>query len=583
LRHDYGLLPSYKRVDSVAGEFSVETAYLYSTYETHCESLPSNRDKIIVLGSGPNRIGQGIEFDYCCVHAAMAVQESGYEAIMVNCNPETVSTDYDTSDRLYFEPLTLEDVLEIVYLEKPKGVIVQYGGQTPLKLAKALELAGVPILGTSPDAIDRAEDRERFQQMIMRLGLKQPPNGTARTVEAGLEIAEKIGYPLIVRPSYVLGGRAMEIVHNETDLKNYFHHAVQVSESSPVLLDRFLDDATEVDVDAICDGQDVWVGGVLEHIEQAGVHSGDSACSLPPFSLDLKLQEGMRDQVRQMALELGVVGLINTQFAIQNNEIYILEVNPRAARTIPFVSKAIGLSLAKVAAKCMLGISLVEQGITCERIPDYFCVKKSVFPFDKFPEVDPLLGPEMRSTGEVMGIGRNFAQAFAKSDLSAGTGVRALGEALISVRDKDKAGVIPVARDLLLLGFRLVATRGTALALQGADIPCEMINKVTEGRPNIVDSIKNDKITFIVNTTEGRRAVKDSKSMRRYAVQHKVSYVTTLSGAKAMVLAMKNGRPEEVNSIQSLHLRVKFSQLPAPKGAGLKKPQVDQPKLEEGN
>lgn len=557
-RHEWGIRPVYKRVDSCAGEFSVQTAYMYSTYEEECESSPSNKKKIMVLGGGPNRIGQGIEFDYCCVHASQAMREEGFETIMVNCNPETVSTDYDTSDRLYFEPLTLEDVLEIVHIEKPIGVIVQFGGQTPLKLAKALDNAGVPIIGTSPDAIDRAEDRGRFQQMIQRLNLLQPPNGIASTSDEAIIIAREIGYPLIVRPSYVLGGRAMEIVYTDEELRDYMHRSSKIAKDSPILLDRFLDDAIEVDVDAVCDGENVLIGGIMEHIEQAGVHSGDSACSLPPFSLNEDIQNELRENMRKMAKELGVVGLINAQFAIKNNQIYVLEVNPRAARTVPFISKVIGVSLAKVAACCMIGKTLASQNMLKERIPLFYAVKKSVFPFEKFPGVDPILGPEMRSTGEVMGVGENFAQAYAKSELGTlSPQISSTGSALISVRDADKAGVIDIVKQLQQFGFKVIATRGTAIALKEAGIACETISKVNEGRPHIVDSIKNDKIAFIINTTEGRQAIADSNAIRRTAVQHKVCYTTTLSGARAQVLALAYQHDHNIAPIQELHLRVK--------------------------
>ncbi|MDH5786488.1 MAG: carbamoyl-phosphate synthase large subunit, partial [Chromatiales bacterium] len=553
LRHDHGIRPVYKRVDTCAAEFSTSTAYMYSTYEEECEANPSNRDKIMVLGGGPNRIGQGIEFDYCCVHAALAMREDGYETIMVNCNPETVSTDYDTSDRLFFEPLTLEDVLEIIDLEKPKGVIVQYGGQTPLKLAQALEAAGAPIIGTTPDSIDLAEDRERFQKMIEKLGLRQPPNRTARDPETAVRLAEEIGYPLVVRPSYVLGGRAMEIVYNESELRTYMKDAVKVSNESPVLLDRFLDDAIELDVDAICDGTDVLIGGIMEHIEQAGVHSGDSACSLPPYSVSAEIQDELRRQVAMMARELKVVGLMNTQFAIKDNEVYVLEVNPRASRTVPYVSKAISRPLAKVAARCMVGQSLVSQGATEEIIPKYFSVKEAVFPFIKFPGVDPILGPEMKSTGEVMGVGRTFGEAYHKAQLGAGVNLPTGGRAFVSVRESDKRGVVAIARDLIDLGFEVVATRGTAAALQEAGIECGVVNKVTEDRPHIVDAIKNDEISFIVNTTEGKQAIEDSYSIRREALQHKVTYSTTLAGAAASCRAMKRREQTDVNRLQDLH------------------------------
>lgn len=549
--------PVYKRVDSCAAEFSVQTAYLYSTYEEECEALPTQRPKIMVLGGGPNRIGQGIEFDYCCVHASQAMREAGYETIMVNCNPETVSTDYDISDRLYFEPLTLEDVLEIVRVEKPIGVIVQFGGQTPLKLARALEQNGVPIIGTSPDAIDCAEDRSRFQQIIQELGLLQPPNGTARCLEEALIISRDVGYPLIVRPSYVLGGRAMEVVYNEAELCDYMQRMRHIASEAPILLDRFLDDAIEVDVDAVCDGEHVLIGGIMEHIEQAGVHSGDSACSLPPFTLDNILQDQLRAQIRQMAIALKVVGLINAQFAIQDNRIYVLEVNPRAARTIPFVSKVIGVSLAKVAALTMIGQSLTSQGQLQERIPTYYAVKKSVFPFEKFPGVDPILGPEMRSTGEVMGIGENFAKAYCKSDMATRAPlITRATYALISVRDADKAGVIPIAKQLWDRGFKILATCGTAKALEAAGVECQMVNKINEGRPHIVDAIKNEKIAFIINTTVGRQATADSTAIRRAAVQNKVCYTTTLSGARAQVMAMMYQDEYPIAPIQEHHLRV---------------------------
>ncbi|MBL6969556.1 MAG: carbamoyl-phosphate synthase large subunit [Gammaproteobacteria bacterium] len=556
-RHQLGIRPVFKRVDTCAAEFPTNTAYMYSTYEEECESNPSDNNKIMVLGGGPNRIGQGIEFDYCCVHAALAMREDGYETIMVNCNPETVSTDYDTSDRLYFEPLTLEDVLEVVEVEKPAGVIVQYGGQTPLKLALDLERAGVPIIGTSPDAIDLAEDRERFQQALNKLGLLQPPNRTARAEDEALVLAEEIGYPLVVRPSYVLGGRAMEIVHDAEGLQTYFREAVQVSNESPVLLDRFLNDAIEVDVDAICDGTDVVIGGIMQHIEQAGVHSGDSACSLPPYDLSDEVQDRLREQTRAMALELKVLGLMNVQFAIQRtaegDNIYVLEVNPRASRTVPFVSKAIGRPLAKVAARCMAGQSLSEQGVTTEIVPDYFSVKEAVFPFVKFPGVDPLLGPEMKSTGEVMGVGHSFGEAFAKSQLAAGGPLPKSGRAFISVRDGDKEAIIKVARELSDAGFELVATSGTAKSLNSASISCERINKVTEGRPHIVDRIKNGEIDLIINTTEGKHAISDSYSIRRETLNQKITYFTTVAGAQAVAYALSKLDDREVNRLQDLH------------------------------
>jgi carbamoyl-phosphate synthase large subunit len=552
-RQALNVRPVYKRVDTCAAEFATDTAYMYSTYEDECEAQPTTNKKIMVLGGGPNRIGQGIEFDYCCVHAAFAMREDGYETIMVNCNPETVSTDYDTSDRLYFEPLTLEDVLEIVALEKPVGVIVQYGGQTPLKLARDLEKAGVPIIGTSPDAIDRAEDRERFQQMLQELGLKQPPNRTARTPEEAIRLAQEIGYPLVVRPSYVLGGRAMEIVHEQAQLERYMREAVKVSNESPVLLDRFLNDALEVDVDALSDGEDVIIGGIMEHIEQAGVHSGDSACSLPPYSLTQAMQDELRVQTVQMAKALGVVGLMNVQFAIQGDVVYVLEVNPRASRTVPFVSKACGLQLAKVAARCMTGVTLKQQGVTKEIVPPYYSVKEAVFPFIKFPGVDTILGPEMKSTGEVMGVGKTFAEAFVKSQLGSGTKLPKAGKAFISVRREDREKVIEIARSLANLGFQLVATKGSAAALADAGLKVTPVNKVAEGRPHIVDMIKNGEISFIVNVTEDKKAVADSYEIRRSALQQKVTYYTTLAGAKAACIGMAHMQELEVQSLQSLH------------------------------
>ena len=553
LRHEFGVRPVYKRVDTCAAEFATHTAYLYSTYEEECEAEPNPTQKIMVLGGGPNRIGQGIEFDYCCVHAALAMREDGYETIMVNCNPETVSTDYDTSDRLYFEPLTLEDVLEVIHKEQPKGVIVQYGGQTPLKLARALEEAGAPIIGTTPDSIDLAEDRERFQQLIQKLDLLQPPNRTARSVEAAITLAVEIDYPLVVRPSYVLGGRAMEIVHNEDELRTYMRDAVSVSNDSPVLLDHFLDDAIEVDVDAICDGKDVLIGGIMQHIEQAGVHSGDSACSLPAYSLSQEIQDRLRVQMRAMAKALKVIGLMNAQFAIKEQDIYVLEVNPRASRTVPFVSKATGMPLAKIAARCMAGTSLADQGVGGERVPKYFSVKEAVFPFVKFPGVDPLLGPEMKSTGEVMGVGRSFGEAFAKAQLGAGENLPRSGKVFISVRGADKDDAVQVAAELVKQGFTIVATRGTAAAMSNAGITCELVNKVTEGRPHVVDMIKNEQIALIVNTTEGKRAIADSYTIRGAALQHKVPYSTTISHAYATSLALTCMDSPTVERLQDLH------------------------------
>ena len=556
-RHQLGVRPVYKRVDTCAAEFATSTAYMYSTYEEECEAAPTRRDKIVVLGGGPNRIGQGIEFDYCCVHAALAMREDGYETIMINCNPETVSTDYDTSDRLYFEPLTLEDVLEVLAREKPKGVIVQYGGQTPLKLARALEANGAPIIGTTPDRIDLAEDRERFQQLVEKLKLKQPPNRLARNVEQAIKGAAEIGYPLVVRPSYVLGGRAMEIVYQEKDLRTYMERAVNVSNDAPLLLDRFLDDAIEVDVDAICDGTEVVIGGIMEHIEQAGVHSGDSACSLPAYSLSKEILAGLRQQTKQIALEMGVVGLMNIQFAIQNNVIYLLEVNPRASRSVPFVSKATGVPLAKIAARCMVGQSLRDQGYTSEVVPKYFSVKESVFPFVKFPGVDPLLGPEMKSTGEVMGVGRSFGEAFAKAQLGAGVELPEKGRIFISVRDRDHLPAVEVGRQLHAQGFELLATRGTAAALEQGGVPCQIVNKVHEGRPHIVDMIKSNEIALIINTTEGKKAIADSYTIRAAALQGKVTYTTTLAGARATCEALKYLAENKVNRLQDLHQEMK--------------------------
>ena len=556
-RHALSVRPAYKRVDTCAAEFDTRTAYMYSTYEEECESRPTDRKKIIVLGGGPNRIGQGIEFDYCCVHAAFALREDGFETIMVNCNPETVSTDYDTSDRLYFEPLTLEDVLEIVHVEKPVGVIVQYGGQTPLKLARDLEKNGVPIIGTTPDMIDCAEDRERFQKLLQNLGLKQPPNRTARAPEEALRLAAEIGYPLVVRPSYVLGGRAMEIVHQQSDLERYMREAVKVSNDSPVLLDRFLNDAIEVDVDAISDGDRVLIGGIMEHIEQAGVHSGDSACSLPPFSLSQEMQDELRRQTVAMAKGLNVVGLMNVQFAIQGETVYVLEVNPRASRTVPYVSKATSLPLAKIAARCMAGRSLDAQGVKGEVIPPYYSVKEAVFPFIKFPGVDTILGPEMKSTGEVMGVGETFAEAFAKSQMAAGVRMPSSGRVFISVRSSDKPKVVDVAKSLAALGFTLCATRGTAAYLTEHGVAVTPVNKVMEGRPHIVDMIKNGEIALIVNTVEDRRsAIQDSYSIRRSALQARVTYYTTIAGARAACAGMQSVRELTAYSVQGLHARL---------------------------
>ncbi|MGH8671697.1 MAG: carbamoyl-phosphate synthase large subunit, partial [Burkholderiales bacterium] len=565
-RHRLGIRPVYKRVDTCAAEFATHTAYLYSSYEEECEANPDEREKIMILGGGPNRIGQGIEFDYCCVHAALALRESGFETIMVNCNPETVSTDYDTSDRLYFEPLTLEDVLEIVTVENPSGVIVQFGGQTPLKLARDLEANGVPIIGTTPDAIDCAEDRERFQKLLQRLDLKQPANATARTTEAALKLAEHLGYPLVIRPSYVLGGRAMEVIHDSTDLERYMREAVRVSEDSPVLLDRFLNDAVEVDVDAVCDGQAVMIGAVMEHIEQAGVHSGDSACSLPPYSLSPEICEELRRQTVLMGEALQVVGLMNVQFAIQDGAVYVLEVNPRASRTVPFVSKATGVPLAKLAARCMAGIRLGAQGVenlrtskrghATEVVPPYFSVKEAVFPFIKFLRVDTILGPEMKSTGEVMGVGADFPEAYIKSQLAAGMKLPSGGKAFISVREADKVRSVEVARALKKLGFELCATRGTAGVLRAAGLDVGMVNKVTEGRPHIADMIKNNEISLIVNTAETRRAIQDSYAIRRAALQQAVAYYTTLAGARAACQGMLHMQELRVYDLQSLHRRL---------------------------
>ena len=555
-RHALGVRPVYKRVDTCAAEFESATAYMYSTYEEECESNPSDRKKIMVLGGGPNRIGQGIEFDYCCVHAALAMREDGYETIMVNCNPETVSTDYNISDRLYFEPVTLEDVLEIVALEKPVGVIVQFGGQTPLNLAAGLEKVGVPVIGTSADAIDLAEDRERFQKMIQKLGLKQPPNCIVRSVEQCITEAEKISYPLVVRPSYVLGGRSMEIVYNKEELNRYMRTTVKVGNDSPVLLDYFLNAAIEIDVDLVSDGKQVVVGAIMQHIEQAGVHSGDSACSLPPYNLPAEVQDRIREQVTALAKELNVVGLMNTQLAYQDGDLYIIEVNPRASRTVPFVSKCIGVSLAKVAARCMAGTSLAEQGFTKEIIPKTFAVKEAVFPFNKFPGVDPILGPEMKSTGEVMGVGETFAEAFSKSQLGAGEKIAKSGNVFISVRETDKPKAAEIARSFQELGFSVVATQGTAAIIEAAGLPVTRVNKVMEGRPHIVDMIKNDEIALIVNTTEGKQAIADSSTIRRTALRHDVFCTTTIASASAVCEALQFGDNLSVYTIQELHARL---------------------------
>ncbi len=555
LRHELGVRPVYKRVDTCAAEFAATTAYMYSTYEEECEALPEDTEKIMVLGGGPNRIGQGIEFDYCCVHAAFALGEDGYQTIMVNCNPETVSTDYDTSDRLYFEPLTLEDVLEIVHVERPAGVIVQYGGQTPLNLAHGLEAAGVPIIGTSPDSIDLAEDRERFQRLLKRLKLRQPPNAVAKDMGSAVKMADKIGYPLVVRPSYVLGGRAMEIVHNRGDLETYMRVAVRVSEDAPVLLDKYLSDATEVDVDAVCDGEDVIIGGIMEHIEEAGVHSGDSACSLPPFALSKKAQQEIRQQTVQLAKALKVVGLMNIQFAVKDNKIYLLEVNPRASRTVPFVSKATGRPLAKIAARCMVGKRLKDQGVTAEITPAYYSVKEAVFPFIKFPGVDTMLGPEMKSTGEVMGVGRSFGEAFYKSQLAAGAYIPRQGRILMSLRDADQKPAVNVARLFSESGYEILATRGTAAVFNAAGVKARAVNKVSEGRPHVVDMIMNDEIDIIVNTVSDKQSLEDASAIRRVALQHKVTNYTTLAAARAACEALREQKTEEVsvNRLQNLH------------------------------
>ncbi|WP_334323301.1 carbamoyl-phosphate synthase large subunit [Gilliamella apicola] len=554
LRVQYDIHPVYKRVDTCAAEFSTDTAYLYSTYEQECEANPQfNRKKIMILGGGPNRIGQGIEFDYCCVHAALALREDGFETIMVNCNPETVSTDYDTSDRLYFEPVTLEDVLEIAHVEKPDGVIVQYGGQTPLKLARALEAAGIPIIGTSPDAIDRAEDRKRFQEVVDKLKLKQPVNATVTDIDEAVIKAEQIGYPLVVRPSYVLGGRAMEIVYNEQDLRRYFKTAVSESNNAPVLLDHFLDDAIEVDIDVIADGEQIVIGGIMEHIEQAGIHSGDSACSLPTHTLSPEILAELRKQAKQLAFELNVKGLMNGQFAVKDNQVYLIEINPRAARTVPFVSKATGLPLAKIAARVMTGQSLTKQNVTQEVIPPYYSVKEVVLPFNKFSGVDPILGPEMRSTGEVMGIGKTFAEAFAKAQLGSLSNMKKSGKALLSIREQDKPRLLEVAKRLIAHGFSIDATLGTAKALQQAGIACQIVKKENEGRPNIHDHIKNGEYSYILNTTSGRAAIEASKILRRSAIQYKVHYDTTMNAAYATTSALDYDPAHSVIPLQALY------------------------------
>ena len=556
LRKSLNVRPVFKRVDTCAAEFESSTAYMYSTYEEECEANVSQNKKIMVLGGGPNRIGQGIEFDYCCVHASLGLREEGYETIMVNCNPETVSTDFDTSDRLYFEPITVEDVLSITDIERPEGVIVQYGGQTPLKIAEELERNGVPILGTSPDSIDLAEDRGRFQEFVNKHQLKQPPNGIASSVEDAMKISEDVGFPLVVRPSYVLGGRAMEVVYKKTDLENYLVEAVQASSRSPVLLDGFLNQATEMDIEAVCDGTDVIIGGILQHIEQAGIHSGDSACSLPPYSLSQELIDEITEMVKKIALEIGAIGLINVQLAYYNKELYLLEVNPRASRTIPFVSKCIGRSLAKVGALCMAGISLKDQDFTEEIVPKYFSVKEAVFPFNKFLGVDPILGPEMKSTGEVMGVGSSFSEAYAKAQLGAGEIIPQAGSVFLSVRDSDRPFVADLAKEFLDLGFKIVATKGTARHINEADIPVEIIKKVAEGRPHVVDAMKNGEVNLIVNTTEGRQSILDSASIRRTALEERIYCTTTLEGGRAVCSVLRNKELWSVERLQDLHAKI---------------------------
>jgi carbamoyl-phosphate synthase large subunit len=545
-------------VDTCAGEFESSTAYMYSTYEEECEARVSTKRKIMVLGGGPNRIGQGIEFDYCCVHAALGLRDEGYETIMVNCNPETVSTDFDTSDRLYFEPITVEDVLSITDIENPVGVIVQYGGQTPLKIAQELERNGVPILGTSPDSIDLAEDRGRFQDFVNKHDLKQPPNGIATNIEEALEVSEKVGFPLVVRPSYVLGGRAMEVVYKKTDLENYLVEAVQASPKSPVLLDGFLNQAIEIDIEAVCDGENVVIGGILQHIEQAGIHSGDSACSLPPYSLSKDLVDEISVMVKKIAIKIGAIGLINVQLAYYNKELYLLEVNPRASRTIPFVSKCIGRSLAKAGALCMAGISLKNQDFIKEIVPEYFSVKEAVFPFNKFLGVDPILGPEMKSTGEVMGVGPSFSEAYAKAQLGAGETIPQTGSVFLSVRDSDRPFVADLAKEFNDLGFKIIATKGTARSIAELDIPVEIIKKVAEGRPHVVDAMKNSEVNLIVNTTEGRQSILDSASIRRTALEEKIYCTTTLEGGRAVCSVLRNKDLWSVERLQDLHARIKM-------------------------
>jgi carbamoyl-phosphate synthase large subunit len=557
-RKSLDIKPVYKRVDTCAGEFESSTAYMYSTYEEECEARVSNKRKIMVLGGGPNRIGQGIEFDYCCVHAALGLRDEGYETIMVNCNPETVSTDFDTSDRLYFEPITVEDVLSITDIENPVGVIVQYGGQTPLKIAQELERNGVPILGTSPDSIDLAEDRGRFQDFVNKHDLKQPPNGIATNIEEALEVSEKVGFPLVVRPSYVLGGRAMEVVYKKTDLENYLVEAVQASPKSPVLLDGFLNQAIEIDIEAVCDGENVVIGGILQHIEQAGIHSGDSACSLPPYSLSKDLVDEISVMVKKIAIKIGAIGLINVQLAYYNKELYLLEVNPRASRTIPFVSKCIGRSLAKAGALCMAGISLKNQDFIKEIVPEYFSVKEAVFPFNKFLGVDPILGPEMKSTGEVMGVGPSFSEAYAKAQLGAGETIPQTGSVFLSVRDSDRPFVADLAKEFNDLGFKIIATKGTARSIAELDIPVEIIKKVAEGRPHVVDAMKNSEVNLIVNTTEGRQSILDSASIRRTALEEKIYCTTTLEGGRAVCSVLRNKDLWSVERLQDLHARIKM-------------------------